>query len=173
MSKPEIVLIAARSQNSVIGRDGGLPWHIPTDLKRFKRLTVGKPIIMGRKTFDSIGRSLPGRHNIVITRTAEWQRPDVTVVPNLAEAIAAAGLNPQARAEEIMIIGGGEIYAQSLTIATRLELTDVAETISGDTFFPELDPAQWQEIFREDMPAEGDLPAYSFVTLTRRLDQTL
>jgi dihydrofolate reductase len=173
MSRPEIVLIAARSQNGVIGRNGGLPWHIPADLKRFKRLTVGKPIIMGRKTFDSIGRPLPGRHNIVITRSTEWGHAGVTVAPNLAEAIAAAGLNPQARADEIMIIGGGEIYAQSLAIATRLELTQVDETITGDTYFPEILLAEWQETFREDTPSEGVLPAYSFVTLVRRTAQTL
>ncbi len=168
MSRPEIILIAAKSRNHVIGINGALPWHLPADLRRFKLLTVGKPILMGRKTFESIGRPLPGRHNIVITRQADWSHPGVTVVPNIAEAIAAAGLNPQARADQIMIIGGGDIYAQTLPLATRLELTEVDVDIAGDTWFPVVDPALWRETERTAHPATEAAPAFAFVSLARR-----
>jgi dihydrofolate reductase len=163
----ELVLVVARADNGVIGRDGGLPWRLPEDLKRFKRLTIGKPVLMGRKTFDSIGRPLPGRHNIVLTRDPAWRAEGVTVVPNLAEAIAAAGLDPRARADAIMVIGGAEIYAQALPSATRIELTEVHAVPDGDTRLPAFDPARWREAFRDDHAADGDAPGYSFVTLVR------
>jgi dihydrofolate reductase len=168
MTRPNIILVAARSKNNIIGNKGGLPWHLPEDLKRFKRLTVGKPIIMGRKTFESIGKPLPGRHNIVVTRAPDWQHEGVTVAANIAEAIAAAGLNPSARADDIMIIGGGEIYAQSLAFATQLELTDVDVEIAGDTCFPHVNANEWHETFRENHAAVGDMPGYAFVTLMRK-----
>ena len=165
--RPEIILVVARADNLVIGADGGMPWHLRADLQRFKRMTVGKPVLMGRKTFESIGKPLPGRHNIVITRDADWQQEGVTRAANLAEAIAAAGLHPETRAEEIMIIGGGEIYKQALPIATRIELTEIHASPAGDTFFPAFSPDQWREIARQDHEAEGDIPAFSFVTLVR------
>jgi dihydrofolate reductase len=168
MTRPNIILIAARSKNNIIGNKGALPWHLPEDLKRFKRLTTGKPIIMGRKTFDSIGKPLPGRHNIVVTRSPDWHHESVTVAANIAEAIAAAGLNPSARADDIMIIGGGEIYAQSLAFATQLELTDVDVEIAGDTWFPAINAKEWQETFRENHAAKADTPSYAFVTLIRK-----
>lgn len=167
---PLVSLVVARADNGVIGRDNGLPWHLPADLKHFKRLTVGKPVIMGRKTYESIGRPLPGRHNIVVTRNAGWRAEGVTVVPNLAEAVAAAGLDPQTRAGEIAVIGGAEIYAQALLFADRIHLTEVHATPDGDTRFPALDASAWQEVAREDhAPADGQ-PGYSFVTLNRRGD---
>ncbi len=166
--RPEIVLVVARGENGVIGVDGALPWHLSEDLKRFKRLTTGKPIVMGRKTYDSIGRPLPGRHNIVLTRDPAWQAAGVTTAPNFAEAVAAAGLDPRTRSDAIMVIGGAEIYRQTLPMATRIELTEVAASPAGDAHFPVLDPAEWQESAREDHPAQDGQPAYSFVTYLRR-----
>ena len=166
--RPDIILVVARADNDVIGAEGGMPWHLRADLQRFKRITVGKPVLMGRKTFESIGKPLSGRHNIVITRDAHWQAKGVTRAPNLAEAITAAGLHPHTRAQEIMVIGGGEIYKQALPIATRIELTEIHATPQGDTYFPKIDPDHWQEVARETHAADGDTPAYDFVTLVRR-----
>ena len=165
--RPIISLIVARADNGVIGRNGDLPWHLPADLKHFKRLTVGKPIVMGRKTFDSIGKPLPGRHNIVVTRNPDWRADGVTIVPNLAEAVAAAGLDLRVRAPEIMIIGGAQIYADALPLADRIYLTEVHSAPAGDTRFPALCDADWRETSREPHPAQDDKPAYSFVTLER------
>mgnify|MGYP003489134683 FL=1 len=161
-------LIVARAANGVIGADGGLPWHISADLKHFKALTVGKPIIMGRRTYDSIGKPLPGRHNIVLTRNPDWRAAGVTVVPNLAEAIAAAGLDPRARADEIMVIGGVAVFEEALPSARRVHLTEVHAAPAGDTILPPFDPAIWAETTREDHDAASDTPGYSFVTLERR-----
>jgi dihydrofolate reductase len=165
--RPEIVLVVAVAANGVIGKDGAMPWHLPADLRHFKRLTTGKPVLMGRKTFQSIGKPLPGRHNIVLTRDTAWAADGVTVVPNLAEAIAAAGLDPRARAGEIMVIGGAEIYKQALPIATRVELTRIHIQPEGDTFFPALDPALWHETACDPYPADGDAPAHDFLTYVR------
>ena len=165
--RPEIVLVVAVADNGVIGRDGAMPWHLPADLKHFKRLTTGKPVIMGRKTFESIGKPLPGRHNIVLTRDSGWTADGVTVVPNLAEAIAAAGLDPRARAGEIMIVGGAQIYAEAMPIASRIERTRIHISPDGDTRFPALDPDQWRETARVENPAEGEAPAHDFLTYVR------
>ncbi|WP_374388832.1 dihydrofolate reductase [Sandaracinobacter sp.] len=166
--RPEIVLVVAAADNGVIGKDGAMPWHLPADLRRFKRITTGKPVIMGRKTFESIGKPLPGRHNIVLTRDPRWRAPGATLAPNLAEAIAAAGLDPRARADELMVIGGAEIYALARPIATRIELTRIHVSPDGDTWFPDPDPADWREAAREDHAADGDAPAHSFLTYVRR-----
>ena len=163
----DLVLVVARARNGVIGQGGALPWHIPADLKRFKRMTVGKPVIMGRKTFESIGKPLPGRQNIVLTRDASWTAAGVTVAANLAEAVAAAGLDPRARADGIMVIGGAQVYADALPSATRVELTEVDADFAGDTVLPGFDPQRWREVAREAHPAEGDVPGYAFVTLVR------
>ncbi|PZN92693.1 MAG: dihydrofolate reductase [Alphaproteobacteria bacterium] len=163
----DLVLVVARARNGVIGNAGALPWHIPEDLKRFKRMTVGKPVIMGRKTFESIGKPLPGRQNIVLTRDGGWRADGVTVVPNLAEAVAAAGLDPRARAEGIMVIGGAQIYAEALPSATRIELTEVDAEPAGDTVLPPFDPARWRETAREAHAADGARPGFAFVTLVR------
>ncbi len=164
--RPDIVLVVAAADNDVIGHNGKMPWHLSADLRRFKQITVGKPVIMGRKTYDSIGRPLPGRHNIVLTRTAGFTPEGVTVVPNLAEAVAAAGMKPDARAGEIMVIGGAQIYAEAMPIATRIELTRIHIAPEGDTFF-RLDPAQWTETRREDHPAQDGAPAHSFISYRR------
>jgi dihydrofolate reductase len=163
----ELVLVVARARNGVIGKDGAMPWHLPADLKRFKRMTVGKPVIMGRKTFDSIGKPLPGRQNIVLTRDRGWRAEGVTVVANLAEAVAAAGLDPRARADGIMVIGGAQVYAEALPSATRVELTEIDAEPEGDTVLPALDPARWREVAREAHPAADGQPGFAFVTLVR------
>ncbi len=167
VARPAISFVVARADNGVIGRDNALPWHLPADLKHFKRLTVGKPIVMGRRTFESIGRPLPGRHNIVLTRDPDWRADGVTVVGNLAEAVAAGGLDPRTRVEEVMIIGGAAVYADALPIATRIYLTEVHDAPGGDTILPPFAPDRWRETAREDHPAEDGKPAYSFVTLER------
>lgn len=155
-------LIVAVANNGVIGQRNGLPWRLPEDLKRFKALTMGKPIIMGRKTFESIGKPLPGRTNIVITHQA-LSLPGCTVAPSLPAAIAVAGA-----VEEVMVIGGAEIYRQALPLAERVYLTEVHAEVVGDALFPALD-TQWRELAREDYPAdERHAFAYSFVILTRR-----
>lgn len=163
----DLVLIVAMGRNGVIGRDNALPWHIPADLRRFKRLTVGKPVIMGRKTFESIGKPLPGRHNIVLSRDPAWTAPGVSPAANLAEAVAAAGLDPRARAEGIFVIGGASVYAEALPSATRLEITEVDLAPEGDTLFPAFDRRRWRETGREAHAPEGDTPGFAFVTLQR------
>ncbi|MGI9222042.1 MAG: dihydrofolate reductase [Woeseiaceae bacterium] len=155
-----ISLIVAASTNNVIGVAGGLPWHLSDDLKRFKALTMGKPIIMGRKTFESIGRALPGRQNIVITSQAGYKAEGCDVVSSTDAAIEVAG-----EATEKMIIGGGEIYRLFLPIADRIYLTRVAVDVSGDTLFPELDANVWQETDREAHQA-GEGNDHDFVILT-------
>ena len=165
----KVSLIVAMAKNHVIGRDNQLPWHLPEDLRYFKRVTMGKPVIMGRKTFESIGRPLPGRANIVITRNTEWQAEGVHVVHSLDAAIdhcrklcAADGI------EEAMVIGGAEIYSQALHRADRLYLTWVHAHVEGDAWFPDFPREEWQEIAVEDFHAEGNNPYdYSFVVLER------
>ena len=140
-------IIVAKSRNNVIGSEGNLPWHIPEDLKKFKSITMGKPMIMGRSTFESIGKALPGRKNIVMTRDKEYQADGISVAHNLEEALI---LCEQAR--EIMIIGGGEIYKLFFDIVNRLYLTNVEKYIDGDVFFPEIDLSKWNVIKKEEFP---------------------
>ena len=160
---PPVTLVVARAVNGVIGRDGALPWRLPADLRHFKALTIGKPVVMGRRTFVSIGRPLPGRHNIVLTRDRGWTADGVTVAADLAAALAAAG-----DAAEAMIIGGAAVYADALPLAARVELTEVHAAPDGDTVLPPFEPAAWRETARADHAADGDAPGYSFVTLERR-----
>lgn len=143
-----ISLIVAASTNNVIGVEGGLPWHLSEDLRKFKAITMGKPMIMGRATFDSIGRALPGRKSIVMTRQSGFEAPGCEVVATMEAAILAAG-----DVEEVMVIGGGKIYALFLPMADRVFLTRVDATVEGDTFFPELDPDDWQLIVSEAFSA--------------------
>ena len=161
----EIVLIAARARNGVIGRDNALPWHIPADLKRFKRLTMGPqgqglPMIMGRKTFDSLPGLLPGRRHIVLTRAAHWQAAGAERADDVGDALRLAD------AGTVAVIGGAQVYRLFLPLATRIELTEVHEDVPGDTYFPPLGDG-WHESLREDHPALGEVPAHSFVTLER------
>ncbi|NJD32902.1 MAG: dihydrofolate reductase [Gammaproteobacteria bacterium] len=156
-------MIVATDEHGGIGLRGGLPWHLPNDLKRFKALTMGKPIVMGRRTYDSIGRALPGRTNIVVTRQPGLAIDGCRVVPSLAAALAAAG-----DAEETCVIGGAGIYREALPLAATLYVTRVHATVGADTFFPPFDAEDWEEIAREDHPADDrHAHAYSYVTLRR------
>ena len=157
MSKAiKISMVVAAAQNGVIGRENDMPWRLSTDLKRFKALTLGKPVIMGRKTWESIGRPLPGRLNVVITRNADFAPEGASVVHSLDEAVALAKTHAEnEQIDEICIIGGGNIYAQALPMADVVHLTHVLADIEGDTTFPDLDPAEWQVISSENVPA-GD-----------------
>jgi dihydrofolate reductase len=158
-----ISIIVAVSENGAIGSDNRLPWHLPDDLKRFKALSLGKPVVMGRRTFDSIGRPLPGRSNIVISRRSGLALEGVLVVHSLDAAFAAAGPVP-----EIVVIGGAEIFRQALPRTSTIHLTRVHASVAGDVFFPELDPAEWREAAVEHHAAdERHQYAFSFVTLQR------
>jgi dihydrofolate reductase len=155
-----LILIVARAANGTIGKDGSLPWHIPADLRRFKRLTMGKPMIMGRKTFDSLPGLLPGRRHIVLTRQQGWTAPGAEVANTAEEALAMAG------ADDIAVIGGAEIFDVFLPLATRLEITEIVEHTDGDVFMAAPGP-EWREVFREAHPAKDGDPAYAFVTLEK------
>jgi dihydrofolate reductase len=163
MSAP-VVLVLAMSDNGVIGDRGGLPWRIPDDMKRFKRLTFGKPVIMGRKTWDSLPRRpLPGRTNIVVTRDRSWQAEGALAAHSLDEALTKArGENPS----EIAVIGGAEIYKVALPLADRIELTQVHIAVDGDTHLPLFDKSAWREDAREDHTTEDGL-SFSYVRLQR------
>lgn len=159
-----ITLIAAMGVNRVIGRDGGLPWRLPADLRHFRALTLGKPVVMGRKTCDSLGAPLRGRVNAVVTRRTDYRPDGFEVFPSLESACAAFSDE-----DEIMIIGGASIYRQALPRAHRIHLTVIHSPFEGDTVFPELDQAMWHEVAREEHTAQGEDPYdYSFLVLERR-----
>lgn len=165
ITDPQIVLVAARARNGVIGRANGLPWHLPADLKHFRQLTEGKPIIMGRKTFTSIGRPLPKRTNIVVTRDPTFHAPGCLVAHSLDEAFILAGEAP-----EVMIIGGAELFRQALPLADQLELTEIEADIEGDVSFPTFDPADWQVTAEQAHQSDEANPyPYRFVTYERRV----
>lgn len=164
-----LCLIAALAENRVIGRDNQLPWHLPADLKHFKAHTLGKPVIMGRKTWDSLGRPLPGRLNLVVTRQADLQLEGAEVFTSLEAALARA--DHWAREQgvaELMLIGGAQLYEQALPLARRLYLTRVALQPQGDAWFPPFDEAVWQCSEREEHQAGENTPAYRFETWQRR-----
>jgi dihydrofolate reductase len=154
-----VTMIVAMAENRVIGRDGGMPWHIPADLKRFKALTMGKPMIMGRRTFESLPGLLPGRRHIVLTRDRDWEADGAEVVHGIGGALIRAG------EPEVCVIGGAEIFRMFMRVADAIELTEIHEVIEGDTFMPEWDRRWWSEASRESHEKEGDQPAYSFVRL--------
>ena len=159
----KLTLIAALADNRVIGRGGTLPWHLPDDLRRFKSLTMGRPMLMGRRTFESIGRALPGRRNMVLTRGPAAFPPGVEAVATLPAALATC-----AGAEELCVIGGAEVYRQALPLATRLEITRVHGAIDGDVFFPDYDATQWREVARVEHAAdERHAWPMTFLTLER------
>ncbi len=160
MDKPPITIVVARAQNGVIGRGGTLPWHIPADLKRFKALTMSSVMVMGRKTFESLPRLLPGRRHIVLTRDQDWAAEGAEVAHSVNDALRIAGGEP------ISVIGGADIFALFLPIADRIELTEVLADVEGDTFMP--DPrasGEWRETWSEEHPAENGRPPFRFVTL--------
>lgn len=167
--RPAIVLVAAVSENGVIGRDNALPWRLKSDLRRFRAVTIGKPIVMGRKTYLSIGRPLPGRTNIVISRDRDFAAAGVLVAASLEAALEAARGDAARRgATEIAIIGGADLFAQTLRRADRLDITIVHATFAGDIRLPPIDPAEWREVARREQAAEaGDDVAMSFVTYVR------
>lgn len=163
MHKPQVTIVVARAQNGVIGRDGKLPWHIPADLKRFKAITMGTAMVMGRKTFESLPGLLPGRRHIVLTRDTGWEASGAEVVHSVDDALIAAGSDP------VSVIGGAEAFALFLPLADRIELTDVLAEIEGDTLIP--DPradGEWEESEVELHPPENGRPGFRFVTLKRR-----
>ena len=151
-----VTLIAAVARNGVIGNGPQIPWHLPEDFAYFKRTTMGHVLVMGRLTFESIGRPLPGRRTIVVTRNRYWQHPDVEVAHSFAEALALAG-----PADEVFVCGGGQIYAEAMPWAHRLLITEVDQSPEGDVRFPEIDPTHWQETAREDRDG------FSWVTYER------
>lgn len=161
---PRVTLVAAMDRNRAIGVDGKLPWHLPDDLKRFKALTLGKPILMGRRTAQSLGRALPGRRNLVLTRDSRAPYAGMETVATLDEALQRAA------DVELMVIGGGEAYRLALPLAARLELTEVdTRLMRADTWFPEWHAADWVEVHRERRPADaGHAHGFSFVTLVPR-----
>jgi dihydrofolate reductase len=158
----EVLFVVARATNGCIARDGAVPWAIRADLKRFKALTLGKPMVMGRKTFESLPGLLPGRRHIVLTRSKLWQAEGAEVVQSVAQAVELAG------AGDYSVIGGGEIFAAMADLATRWEITEVHEDTAGDVFMPLPDPAQWLETARELHAAADGWPPYDFVTFARR-----
>jgi dihydrofolate reductase len=154
MTQIAIVLVAAVAENGVIGRDNALPWRLPSDLKRFRARTMGKPVVMGRKTFLSIGKPLSGRSNIVVSRDAKFAAPGVVVAPNLATALAAARGDALRRgADAIAVIGGTDIFAQCMPFADRLDITLVHARPAGDSHFPPIDARVWREVERIEQPA--------------------
>lgn len=160
---PPIILVVARASNGAIGKDGGLPWHISADLKRFKKLTMGTALVMGRKTFESLPRVLPGRKHIVLTHNFDWTHPDAEVAYGVKGVLAKLGGKPAS------VIGGAEIFELFLPEASRIELTEVHCSPAADTYIP--DPRDrnihWKEVFREQHPETDTSPAFSFVTLDR------
>jgi dihydrofolate reductase len=157
-----LTLVVAIDAQRGIGIDNKLPWHLPEDLAHFKRVTLGQPIIMGRKTFDSIGRPLPGRRNIVVTRNAEWRHEGVDAATSLEQAIELVGDAPAS------IIGGAQIFTESIGIADRMIVTEIGHTFACDTFFPPIDPAVWTETARETHHSDSNGYDYAFVTYIRK-----
>jgi dihydrofolate reductase len=161
---PLVSLIVAMAQNGVIGRGNSLPWRLPQDLKRFRAFTLGKPVLMGRKTYESIGRPLPGRANLVLTRDRSWYAQGVMTVHSLEQALAQAG-----EAAELVVIGGAEVYRLVLPVARRIYLTHVHADVPGDTFFPDFDATQWADVECTPHPADAQhVYPVTFVTLERR-----
>lgn len=161
---PVVSLIVAAAANDVIGVDNRLPWHLPEDLRRFRDITMGKPIVMGRRTHESIGRALPGRRNVVLSRRPGYAAEGCEVVDGLDAALALLR-----EAEEVMVIGGAALYREALPLASRIYLTRLHRPFDGDTRFPSLDNADWRAVEREDFPAGGERElGYSYLTLERK-----
>ncbi len=162
MNRPRVEIVVARADNGVIGHEGRLPWHLPSDLMHFKITTMGAPMFMGRKTFESLPRVLPGREHIVLTRDPAWKRKGVGVAHSRDEALALAA------GERVSVIGGAEIYREFLQVTDRIHLTEIHLSPDGDTFFPQLNGVEWSIQRGRQESAEGDRPAHTFVILTRK-----
>ncbi|MDY0250250.1 MAG: dihydrofolate reductase [Pseudomonas sp.] len=168
-----VSLIVAATRNQVIGRDNQMPWHLPADLRYFKQCTLGKPIIMGRKTWASLGRPLPGRLNIVISRQAATELEGAEVFADLESAILRGQeWAAQQGVSEVMVIGGGQVYQQAIKLAQRVYLTRIELDLDGDAFFPELDARQWQQIDAQAHPAQNHEPGYTFEVWQRTENKT-
>ena len=168
--EPKLIAVVARAQNGVIGVGNGLPWRLSSDIKRYRARTWGRPMIMGRRTWESIGRPLPGRETVVVTRRIGYAAPGAHVASSLEESLAIARrLTGEMGVDEIIVAGGEEIYRALLDRTALIELTEVALELEGDAYFPAIDPGQWQEIARETPPrGEKDEADFAFVTLARR-----
>lgn len=160
MDGRDVIFVVARAIDGTIAKDGDVPWKISADLRRFRRLTMGKPMIMGRKTFDSLPGLLPGRRHIVLTRQADWSAPGAEAAHTLEEALQLAGPG------DLTVIGGADVFAMFLPLATRLEITEIYENTGGDILMPS-PGREWREVWREKHPAEGGDPAYAFITLEK------
>jgi len=159
----KISLIVAMASNRAIGLNNQMPWHLSADLKKFKKITMGAPILMGRKTYESIGRPLPGRTNIIISRNPSYSQPGCLVFNDIDKALASCG-----DSDEIFVIGGSDLYKSMLPVADTLYLTQIHQDFSGDTFFPEIDAGQWVEVEREDIDDDPDVSfSYSFLKLEK------
>ncbi len=164
-----LCLIVAATRNQVIGKDNAMPWHLPGDLRYFKARTLGKPVIMGRRTWDSLGRPLPGRLNIVVSRQPDLQLAGAEVCACLEDALVRAQQWAQQQGvDEVMLIGGGQLYHQALSQASRVYLTRIELELDGDTWFPQLPFDEWQRMDAQPQPAEDDKPAYTFEVWERR-----
>lgn len=163
IAKPLLSMICAMDSNRLIGKNNTLPWHLPADLAFFKQTTMGKPVIMGRKTFESIGRPLPGRTNIIVSRNADFSFPGCDIAGSIDQAMALARDN-----EEVMLIGGASLYQQCINRADQIYQTLIHHSFDGDTWFPEIDPGQWKQATREDYPADSSNSySYSFIKYIR------
>jgi dihydrofolate reductase len=168
MSSPRFSILVAMAKNRVIGRNNALPWQLSPDLKRFKQLTMGHHIVMGRKTYESIGRPLPGRTSVIVTRQSDYRAPGAIVVGSLAEALKVCSEGKEMD-QESFIIGGAEIYQQALGLCQRMYVTEIQQEFDGDALFPEFNPQEWREISREKHQLNGDDGLeYHFVVLDRR-----
>lgn len=167
MTPPHLSILVAMAKNRVIGKNNALPWQLPPDLKRFKQLTMGHHIVMGRKTYESIGRPLPGRTSIIITRQTDYQAPGAIVVASIDQALKVSS-EGQEIDQEIFVIGGAEIYQQALELCQRIYITEIQQEFDGDTLFPELNQQEWREISREKHRLnDGGGFEYHFVVLDR------
>ena len=162
MNRSEVFIVAAVAENRVIGAGGAIPWHISEDFRRVKALTMGNPLVMGRKTFESLPRLLPGRRHIVVTRNPAWSAEGAEPASSLAAALRLAN------APHIVVFGGAALYSEALPLADRIELTEVHASPAGDALFPEFDRSDWTETFREHHSAQGKTPGFDFVTLLRK-----
>jgi len=162
LNRPRVEIVVARADNGVIGNDGALPWRLPADLRQFKITTMGAPMIMGRKTFESLPRLLPGREHIVLTRDPKWTAKGARIAHDVDEALALAA------GDRVSVIGGAEIYRLFLPGTDRIHLTEVHVSPDGDTFFPQLNGREWSVRRGDRQPAEGDHPAHTFVLMNRK-----